>query len=175
MLRAEGLGARLLQLEEPRTQQPTKTGPANCSSRFGRPTRPVIAPMAVRGSRKICANPANESPGKRIARIMQENSLQAVQRRRFKVTTQSDHDYPVTPNLLERPVQGRTTELRLGRRHHLHPDRGGVAVPRSANGSVLKTDRRLEHLEADRSLANPDRTGRGASHALSSTRSRSSL
>jgi transposase InsO family protein len=39
---------------------------------------------------------------KRIARIMQENSLVAVQRRRFKVTTQSGHDFPVYPNLLDR-------------------------------------------------------------------------
>ena len=39
---------------------------------------------------------------KRIARLMRQNGLQAIQRRRFKVTTQSGHDYPVTPNILER-------------------------------------------------------------------------
>ena len=39
---------------------------------------------------------------KRIARIMRENGLQAVQRRRFKVTTESGHRFPVTPNVLER-------------------------------------------------------------------------
>jgi transposase InsO family protein len=39
---------------------------------------------------------------KRIARIMQGNGLVAVQRRRFKATTMSGHDFPVTANLLER-------------------------------------------------------------------------
>jgi transposase InsO family protein len=39
---------------------------------------------------------------KRIARIMRESGLQAVQRRRFRVTTESKHQYPVTPNVLDR-------------------------------------------------------------------------
>ncbi len=39
---------------------------------------------------------------KRIARIMQENGIVAVQRRRFKITTQSGHDFPIQPNLLDR-------------------------------------------------------------------------
>jgi putative transposase len=39
---------------------------------------------------------------KRIARIMQGNGLVAVQRRRFRATTMSGHNYPVQTNLLER-------------------------------------------------------------------------
>jgi putative transposase len=39
---------------------------------------------------------------KTIARIMRDKGLVAVQRRRFKRTTQSAHSYPITPNLLER-------------------------------------------------------------------------
>lgn len=39
---------------------------------------------------------------KRVARLMRENGLQAIQRRRFKATTHSGHDFPVTPNVLER-------------------------------------------------------------------------
>jgi putative transposase len=39
---------------------------------------------------------------KRIARIMQGNGLVAVQRRRFRITTQSGHDFPVQANLLGR-------------------------------------------------------------------------
>ena len=39
---------------------------------------------------------------KRIARIMKENSLIALQPRRWKATTQSNHDFPVQPNLLDR-------------------------------------------------------------------------
>src|SRR5262249_28942262 len=41
-------------------------------------------------------------PGKRIARIMQGNGLVAAQRRRFKATTLSGHDFPIQANLLER-------------------------------------------------------------------------
>lgn len=39
---------------------------------------------------------------KRIARIMRDNGIVAVQRRRFKITTQSGHDFPIHPNLLDR-------------------------------------------------------------------------
>jgi putative transposase len=36
----------------------------------------------------------------RVARLMRENDLIARQKRRFKVTTDSSHDYPVSPNLV---------------------------------------------------------------------------
>jgi putative transposase len=39
---------------------------------------------------------------KRVARIMRENGLEARIKRKFKVTTDSKHDYPIAPNLLER-------------------------------------------------------------------------
>lgn len=38
----------------------------------------------------------------RVARIMRSNAIVAVQRRKFKATTNSKHDYPVWPNLLNR-------------------------------------------------------------------------
>lgn len=60
---------------------------------------------------------------KRVARLMQEQTLVARQRRRYRCTTMSDHDQPVAPNLLDRrfhaqaPNQrwvGDTTELLVG-------------------------------------------------------------
>ena len=39
---------------------------------------------------------------KRVIRLMQEDGLQARARKRYKVTTMSDHDQPVAANLLER-------------------------------------------------------------------------
>ena len=60
---------------------------------------------------------------KRVIRLMQEQSLVARVRRRYRCTTMSDHDQPVAPNLLARrlgaegPNQrwvGDTTELRIG-------------------------------------------------------------
>jgi putative transposase len=38
----------------------------------------------------------------RVAKIMREASIVAVQRRKFHLTTNSKHDYPVWPNILER-------------------------------------------------------------------------
>jgi transposase InsO family protein len=39
---------------------------------------------------------------KRVARLMQEDGLVAITRRRFRKTTDSNHDFPVAPNLLGR-------------------------------------------------------------------------
>jgi transposase InsO family protein len=38
----------------------------------------------------------------RIERLMKENGIKGRQKRRFKVTTDSKHDYPISPNLLNR-------------------------------------------------------------------------
>lgn len=60
---------------------------------------------------------------KRTIRLMQEDELKARVRKRYKVTTDSDHDQPVADNLLQqnftadRPNQrwvGDTSELRIG-------------------------------------------------------------
>jgi len=60
---------------------------------------------------------------KRIARLMQEDGLKARARKRFKLTTMSDHDQPVAANLLDRRFEaqapnqrwvGDTTELLIG-------------------------------------------------------------
>lgn len=39
---------------------------------------------------------------KRAARLMRENDLVARRRKRFRVTTNSEHDHPIAPNLLKR-------------------------------------------------------------------------
>ena len=38
----------------------------------------------------------------RLARVMHEDGLVAIQRRKFKATTDSKHNWPIAPNLLER-------------------------------------------------------------------------
>lgn len=38
----------------------------------------------------------------RVARVMRVNDIVAVQKRKFRVTTNSKHDYPVWPNILNR-------------------------------------------------------------------------
>jgi putative transposase len=60
---------------------------------------------------------------KRVVRLMQEDGLVARQRKRYKLTTMSDHDQPVAANLLDRQFEadapnqrwvGDTTELVIG-------------------------------------------------------------
>jgi len=60
---------------------------------------------------------------KRVARLMQEDGLVARRRKRFKVTTMSDHDQPVAANLLDRQFEAEapnqrwasdTTEMVIG-------------------------------------------------------------
>jgi putative transposase len=41
----------------------------------------------------------------RVSRIMRENGLIARQKRKFKVTTDSKHDFPISPNLLNRQFE----------------------------------------------------------------------
>lgn len=61
---------------------------------------------------------------KRVVRLMQEDGLKARLRKRYKVTTMSDHDQPVAANLLDRRFEadapnqrwvGDTTEFVIGR------------------------------------------------------------
>jgi putative transposase len=49
---------------------------------------------------------------KRVIRLMQEDGLQARARKRFKVTTMSDHDQPVAANLLDRQFTATTVNQR---------------------------------------------------------------
>jgi putative transposase len=60
---------------------------------------------------------------KRVVRLMQEEGLQARARKRYKVTTMSDHDQPVAGNVLDRQFEaeapnqrwvGDTTEVVIG-------------------------------------------------------------
>jgi transposase InsO family protein len=66
---------------------------------------------------------------KRVVRLMQEDGLVARQRKRYKVTTMSDHDQPVAANLLDRQFEadapnqrwvGDTTEFVIGRSGKLY-------------------------------------------------------
>ena len=51
---------------------------------------------------KVLRRTNNICSRKRVARLMRENGLVARQKRKFRVTTDSSHDFPVSPNLLKR-------------------------------------------------------------------------
>ncbi len=67
-------------------------------SSFEKSERTYGSPRILKDLREL----GQRTSAKRIARIMQENGIVAVQRRRFKITTQSGHDFPIHPNLLDR-------------------------------------------------------------------------
>ena len=49
---------------------------------------------------------------KRVVRLMREERLQARARKRYKVTTMSDHDQPVAANLLDRQFEAEAPNQR---------------------------------------------------------------
>lgn len=55
--------------------------------------------MAARTWSGNCGFPASKD---RVERLMQKNGIKAKHKRRFKVTTDSKHNLPIAPNLLER-------------------------------------------------------------------------
>ena len=76
----------------------------------------------------LCAQKVRVSR-KRVVRLMQEQGLRARARKRFKLTTMSDHDQPVAANLLNREFTaaasnqrwvGDTTEFVVGSSGKLH-------------------------------------------------------
>jgi putative transposase len=100
---------------------------------------------------------------KRIIRLMQEERLQARVRKRYKVTTDSDHDQPIAANLLqqdftaERPNQrwvGDTTELVIGE--------SGDAVSRRRARSLFTIRRGLGGQRLQRPAPDDQRTRDGA-------------
>ena len=51
---------------------------------------------------------------KRVIRLMQENGLKARTRKRFTLTTMSDHDQPVAANLLDRQFEAAAPNQGVG-------------------------------------------------------------
>ena len=75
------------------------------------------------GSPRIHEDLIEQVSRKRVVRLMQEEGLVARARKRYKVTTMSDHDQPVAANLLDRQFEadapnqrwvGDTTEFVIG-------------------------------------------------------------
>jgi putative transposase len=68
-----------------------KVVPHASKRRYGSPR--VHADLKASGAHVAC---------KRVARLMRENRLVALRPRRFRTTTDSNHNLPIAPNLLER-------------------------------------------------------------------------
>ena len=99
---------------------------AEVKARYGSPR--IHAELEARGQ-DCCVNT--------VAKLMQDNGIRAKTARKFRNTTDSNHDLPVADNLLDRQFDPGVPERVVGGRHHLHPDARGLAVPRRRRGSVL--------------------------------------
>jgi transposase InsO family protein len=83
---------------EPSRRQEDRRLLINIRTSFESSDRTYGSPRVLKDLREL----GQRTSEKRIARIMQENGIIAIQKRRFKVTTQSGHNLPVHPNLLNR-------------------------------------------------------------------------
>ena len=63
----------------------------------------------------------------RVARLMRQNALRAKAARKFKATTNSDHNLPVAPNLLNQDGSP-TSEPEVGFGQHLSRHRRGLTL-----------------------------------------------
>jgi len=62
---------------------------------------------------------------KRVARLMRDNNIRAKQKKKFRVTTDSKHAYPVAPNLLERNFQAAAPNQKwVADISYIHTDEG---------------------------------------------------
>ena len=79
---------------------------------------------------------------KRVYRLMRQDNLLCLRRRKFVVTTDSGHGLPVYPNLARTLTLTRSRSA-LGGRYHLHPAGVGVCLPGGDPGRVFAARDRL--------------------------------
>ena len=114
---------------------------------------------------------------KRVARIMREDNLLAVQPKQFVTTTDSNHALEIYLNLARRmTLTGHGSAL--DRRYHLHSAEGGVCVSGADSGWLFAQGRRLEagphagEPAGDRSPGNGHRDAKAAAGPGAPLRSR---
>lgn len=73
-----------------------------CGLRFRRLPSNIAVVTAIDGSRRSCVAGGMQVNHKRVLRMMRKDSLLAVRRRRFLVTTNSNHSFEVYLNLARR-------------------------------------------------------------------------
>jgi hypothetical protein len=86
---------------------------------------------------------------KKVRRLMRENGLQPKRRRRFIVTTHSDHDSPIFPNLV-RDMTPDGPEPALGGRPDLHRDRSRLCLSGGDPGRLVAPGGRVCDQPIDR-------------------------
>ena len=72
----------------------------------------------------------------RVRRMRKKRGICCKQTRKFKSTTNSKHALPVAPNLARAEIHSNRPESDMGYRHHLYPDRPGLALLGLPQGCV---------------------------------------
>lgn len=78
----------------------------------------------------------------RVARLMRENGLNALQKRRFKRTTNSGHGSPVAANMLDQDFSAEAPNEKWGGGYFLYLDGGRLVVSGHRRRSVFPAHRR---------------------------------
>ena len=100
------------------------------SNRSKRPTASPARPTARHALHRELQAQGVACCENTVAKLMHAHGIRSKVQRRFVVrTTDSRHDRPVAENLLAREFYPDRPKHRLGRRHHVHPDRRGLALP----------------------------------------------
>ena len=103
----------------------------------------AVAHTAARASTASCEHTGIRVGKKRIERLMRENGLVARQKRRFVHTTDSRHEHPIAPNLLDRQFDARrANEAWVGDVTYI-PTGAGLVVPGRAARPLLATGCRM--------------------------------
>lgn len=72
----------------------------------------------------------------RVRKLMAQHGIRARHKRKYIATTNSNHDLPVAPNLLERNFTANAPEPRLDDRHHVPGDSRRLGLPRGYHRPV---------------------------------------
>lgn len=80
---------------------------------------------------------------KRVERLMQGMSIQAVAKRKYQATTDSKHGKPVAENHLNRNFIPDKPNVSWVSRYHLHLDKRRLAISSDHHGSLFSQDHRL--------------------------------
>jgi len=100
-----------------------------------------------RMTKELCAR-GHRVGQERVRRLMQQHGIKARGRRKFVVTTDSKHNLPIAPDLLQRDFGAESPQPEVDKRHHLHRHRRRLAVSGGLHRPAQQDDRGLEHAGA---------------------------
>ena len=128
-----------------------------CVTRFSGPPSPT-ATTATGESPRSFSDQGFMVSAKKVRRLMREDNLMAIRRRKFVVTTDSDHRFRVHPNLAQ-SLELTEHQSTLGGGSHLLAAGAGIRVFGRCPGRLFQASRRMG-VRAD-ARSKPDLGGAG--------------